>query len=71
MTPKELEKVLYFASYVVTDPGDTPFHYKQVIEEDEYNEAREIYGKNFKAGMGAESIKKLLEDIEFRRCHPG
>jgi len=64
MTPKELEKVLYFASYVVTDPGDTPFQYKQVIEEDEYNEAREIYGKNFKAGMGAEAIKKLLKDID-------
>ena len=64
MTPKELEKVLYFASYVVTDPGDTPFQYKQVIEEDEYNEAREIYGKSFQAGMGAEAIKKLLEDID-------
>ena len=64
MTPKDLEKVLYFASYVVTDPGDTPFQYKQVIEEDEYNEAREIYGKTFKAGMGAEAIKKLLEDID-------
>ena len=64
MTPKELEKVLYFASYVVTDPGDTPFQYKQVIEEDEYNEAREIYGKSFQAGMGAEAVKKLLEDID-------
>jgi len=64
MTPKELEKVLYFASYVVTDPGDTPFQYKQIIEEEEYNEAREIYGKNFEAGMGAEAIKKLLKDID-------
>jgi len=64
MTPKELEKVLYFASYVVTDPGDTPFQYKQIIEEDEYNQAREIYGKNFKAGMGAEAIKELLEAID-------
>ena len=64
MTPKELEKVLYFASYVVTDPGDTPFAYKQVIEEEEYNEAREIYGKSFQAGMGAEAIKKLLCDID-------
>ena len=64
MTPKELEKVLYFASYVVTDPGDTPFQYKQVIEEEEYNEAREIYGKSFQAGMGAEAIKKLLCDID-------
>ena len=64
MTPKELEKVLYFASYVVTDPGDTPFQYKQIIEEEEYNEAREIYGKNFEAGMGAEAVKKLLMDID-------
>ena len=64
MTPKELEKVLYFASYVVTDPGDTPFEYKQVIEEEQYNEAREIYGKSFEAGMGAEAIKKLLCDID-------
>ena len=64
MTPKDLEKVLYFASYVVTDPGVTDFAYKQVIEESEYNEARELYGKNFQAGMGAEAIKKLLEDID-------
>ena len=63
MTPKELEKVLYFAAYVVTDPGETPFAYKQVIEEEEYNEAREIYGKSFKAAMGAEAIKELLEQI--------
>ncbi len=64
MTPKDLEKVLYFASYVVTDPGETPFAYKQVIEEEEYNEAREIYGNTFKAGMGAEAIKTLLSDID-------
>ena len=63
MTPKELEKVLYFAAYVVTDPGDTPFTYKQIIEEEEYNEAREIYGKNFKAAMGAEAVKELLQAI--------
>ena len=64
MTPKDLEKVLYFAAYVVTDPGDTPFVYKQIIEEEEYNEAREIYGKSFKASMGAEAIKELLEAID-------
>ena len=64
LTPKELDKVLYFAAYIVTDPGDTPFAYKQVIEEEEYNEAREIYGDSFKAGMGAEAIKKLLQDID-------
>ncbi|MBQ0041642.1 MAG: DNA-directed RNA polymerase subunit beta' [Clostridiales bacterium] len=64
MTPKDLEKILYFAAYVVTDPGDTPFAYKQVIEEEEYNEAREIYGKSFKAAMGAEAVKELLEAID-------
>lgn len=64
MTPKELERILYFASYVVTDPGDTPFQYKQVIDEEEYREAREIYGKSFKAGMGAEAVKELLENID-------
>ena len=64
MTPKDLEKILYFAAYVVTDPGDTPFVYKQVIEEEEYNEAREIYGKSFKASMGAEAVKELLEAID-------
>ena len=64
MTPKDLEKVLYFGAYVVTDPGETPFYYKQVIEEDEYNEAREIYGKDFKAGMGAETVKELLQAID-------
>ena len=64
MTPKNLEKVLYFASYVITDPGQTPYEYKQIIEETEYNEARELYGWTFKAGMGAEAIKKLLMDVD-------
>lgn len=64
MTPKNLEKVLYFASYVVLDPGDTPFEYKQIIEEDQYNQAREIYGNTFEAGMGAEAIKRLLQEID-------
>nr|WP_298874602.1 DNA-directed RNA polymerase subunit beta' [uncultured Mogibacterium sp.] len=64
ITPKQLERVLYFAAYVVTDPGETPFEYKQIIEENQYNEAREIYGKNFEAAMGAEAIKTLLQNIE-------
>lgn len=64
ITPKQLERVLYFAAYIVTDPGETPFEYKQIIEENQYNEAREIYGKNFEAAMGAEAIKKLLENID-------
>ena len=64
MTPKNLEKVLYFASYIVTDPGDTDLTYKKLLTEVEYREAREQYGNRFKAGMGAESLRKLLEDID-------
>ena len=67
MSPKELEKVLYFASYVVLDPGDskvTGLHYKEIMTEQRYHEMREEYGDSFKAGMGAESVQKLLEDID-------
>lgn len=64
MSPRALEKVLYFASYVVTEPGDTPLMQKQLLTENEYREAREKYGSGFKAGMGAEAIKKLLELID-------
>ena len=67
ITPKSLEKILYFASYVVLDPGETPFTYKQVIDEDQYNEAREIYGKNFRAEMGAEAVKELLQNIDVEK----
>ncbi|NLG85524.1 MAG: DNA-directed RNA polymerase subunit beta' [Firmicutes bacterium] len=64
MSPRALEKVLYFAAYVVVDPGDTPLMKKQLLTENEYREAREKYGQNFKAYMGAEGIKKLLEEID-------
>jgi len=64
ITPKNLEKIIYFASYIVTDPGDTPYEYKQIIEENEYNQAREIYGKTFKAEMGAEAIQHLLQQVD-------
>ena len=65
MSPRNLEKVLYFASYVVTDPGEgTSLAYKQVISEPEYREAREKYGDSFKAGMGAEAIRELLAQID-------
>ena len=64
MSPRALEKVLYYASYIVTDPGDTPLMQKQLLTESEYREAREKYGSGFKAGMGAEAIKKLLEAID-------
>ena len=64
MSPRHLEKVLYFASYVVVDTGNTPLFKKQLLSENEYREAREKYGQNFKALMGAEAIKKLLEEID-------
>ncbi|HHY62319.1 MAG TPA: DNA-directed RNA polymerase subunit beta', partial [Firmicutes bacterium] len=64
MSPRSLEKVLYFASYIVTDPGDTPLSKKQLLTESEYREYREKYGQLFKAGMGAEAIQELLRDID-------
>ena len=65
MSPRSLEKVLYFASYVVTDAGDTGLAYKQVLTEREYRNAIEKYGYgNFEVGMGAEAVKKLLENID-------
>ncbi len=64
ITPRNLERVLYFASYIVTDPGDTNLAYKQILSESEYREAKEVYGSRFKAGMGAEAVRKLLEDID-------
>ena len=64
MSPRALEEVIYFASYVVTETGETPLEKKQLLSEKEYRAYREKYGNGFKAGMGAESIKKLLQDIE-------
>ncbi|MGI6603660.1 MAG: DNA-directed RNA polymerase subunit beta' [bacterium] len=64
MSPRALEKVLYFASYVVTDPGETPLMKKQILSESEYREARDKYGARFAAGMGAEVVKLLLEEID-------
>lgn len=64
MSPRALEKTLYFASYVVIDPGNTQLMKKQLLSENEYREAREKYGDSFKAMMGAEGIKKLLEEID-------
>ncbi|MCR5094718.1 MAG: DNA-directed RNA polymerase subunit beta', partial [Lachnospiraceae bacterium] len=67
LSPRVLEKVLYFASYIVLDPGDTDLAYKQVLSEREHAEAREQYGNRFRAGMGAESIKELLQDIDLEK----
>ena len=64
LSPRTLEKVLYFAAYIVTNPGDTPLTKKQLLSENEYREYREKYGNAFEAGMGAEAIKKLLEEID-------
>ena len=64
LSPRYLEKVLYFALYIVTDPGDTPLEKMQILNEKEYAEMRERYEDDFQAGMGAEAIKKLLQDID-------
>ncbi len=64
LTPRVLEKVLYFASYIVTDAGNTSLSEKQVLSEKEYREAREKYGNKFKADMGAAAIKELLSKID-------
>ncbi len=64
MSPRSLEEVIYFASYVVTDPGDTPLDKKQLLSEKEYRNYREKYGYSFQAMMGAEAIKRLLAEID-------
>ena len=63
LSPRILEKVLYFASYIVTDPGYAPLTKNQILSEKEYRELREKYEDDFDAGMGAEAVKKLLADI--------
>lgn len=64
LTPRILEKVLYFAAYIVIEPGYTPLHKNQILTEKEYREMREKYEDDFKAGMGAEAIRELLESID-------
>ena len=64
ITPRILEKVLYFAAYIVTDPGDTPLMKNQILSEKEYRDMREKYEDDFDAGMGAEAIKKLLQAVD-------
>ncbi|MCR4692317.1 MAG: DNA-directed RNA polymerase subunit beta' [Firmicutes bacterium] len=64
ISPKNLERVLYFANYIVTDPGKTELKEKQILTEKEYRDAYEKYGDKFKAGMGAEAILELLERID-------
>ncbi len=64
MSPRALEEVIYFAAYVVTDTGDTALEKKQLLSEKEYRTYREKYGNTFNAAMGAEAIRKLLQDID-------
>ena len=67
LSPRTLEKVLYFANYIVLDKGETDLQYKQVLTEREFQEAREKWGMTFRVGMGAESIKELLEAIDMEK----
>ena len=63
-SPRYLEKVLYFAAYIVTDPGDSDFGYKEVLTEQQYRDAKIKYGDSFKAAMGAEAVRELLPQID-------
>lgn len=68
MSPRLLERILYFAAYIVTDQGDCEgLSYKQVLTEAEYREAREKFGNRFRAGMGAEAVKQLLVDVDLEK----
>jgi DNA-directed RNA polymerase beta' subunit len=64
MTMRNLEKVLYFESYIVTDPGDTPLKFKELLGEDDYKKRTGEYGSRFKSGMGAEAIRELLRGVD-------
>ncbi len=64
MTARELERVIYYENWIVTDPGDTPLPPRKLLDDEEYREARETYGDNFKAGMGAESLELLLGELD-------
>ncbi|WP_413517975.1 DNA-directed RNA polymerase subunit beta' [Carnobacterium maltaromaticum] len=67
MSPRALEEIIYFASYVVIEPGDTPLEKKQLLTEREYREKRMQYGQGFQAAMGAEAIKQLLLDVQLEK----
>ncbi len=67
MSPRQLEKVIYFAAYVVIDPGTTQMQKREVLTEQKYREYRDKYGTAFKAGMGAEAVRELLRDLNLRK----
>ena len=70
ISPRMLEKVLYYAEYIVIDPGDTPLSKNQLLSETEYKKYRETYEDDFRVGMGAEAIKELLADLNIPELHP-
>ncbi|WP_188208017.1 DNA-directed RNA polymerase subunit beta' [Alkalibacillus aidingensis] len=67
LSPRALEEVIYFAAYIVTEPGDTPLEKKQLLSEKEYRAYYDKYGTSFKAQMGAEAIRKLLQDVDLEK----
>jgi DNA-directed RNA polymerase subunit beta' len=67
MSPRDLEEVLYFVSYVVLDPGDTPLEKKQTISDKDYRTYYEKYGDTFRVGMGAEAIQELLKQVDLEK----
>ncbi|KZL35634.1 DNA-directed RNA polymerase subunit beta' [Secundilactobacillus collinoides] len=67
MSPRSLEEIIYFASYVVLEPGNTPLEKKQLLSEREYRDKKQEYGNGFTAEMGAEAIKKLLRDVDLQK----
>jgi DNA-directed RNA polymerase subunit beta' len=71
MSPRALERVVYFAAYVVVDPGTTPLQKRQLLSEAEYREMREKYGSAFRAGMGAEAVKELLDELDIEKLSRG
>ena len=64
MTARQLERIIYYEDYIVTEPGDTPLLLKQLLTDAEYRESRELYGEDFTASMGASAIKELLSQID-------
>lgn len=69
ISPRQLEKVIYFVSYIVLDGGDTPLEKMSLLTESEYRDNREKYGNGFRAGIGAEAIKELLEDMDLEKLY--
>ena len=67
MSPRQLEKVIYFAAYIVIDPGNTALLKREILTEQKYRESRDKFGNAFKAGMGAEAIRELLRDLNLRK----